>query len=156
MRPQGQEQNQQHAEQCSPYGRFCYRLRVRYSEIDGQQVVYNSRYLEYIDAAIIEYVRHIGLDYVALSRSGEFDFVLVKTTVEFKTPAVYDDILDVWVSISHLGNKSFTARFYILRADTGELLVEAENVYACYDPATHTSYPIPPKVREAISRFECG
>jgi acyl-CoA thioester hydrolase len=135
-------------------GRFFHRLRVRYSEIDGQMMVFNSVYLNYLDAAITEYFRAIGIDYPKMLAAGEFDFALARATVDFRGPAFFDDLLDVYVRVVRLGNKSFTVRFQILRAGTEELLTEAENVYVCYDARTRCTYSIPPAVRDAILRFE--
>ena len=42
---------------------FFYPFRIRYSEIDGQSIVYNSHYLTFFDTAIIEYLEAIGYDY---------------------------------------------------------------------------------------------
>lgn len=36
---------------------FQYRLRVRYSEVDSQGIVFNANYLNYLDVAITEYFR---------------------------------------------------------------------------------------------------
>lgn len=134
--------------------RFCHRLRVRYSEIDGQMMVFNGVYLNYLDVGITEYFRHLGIDYAKMLAAGEFDFALVRATVSFRAPAFFDDLLEVCVRVCRLGNTSFTARFEILRSETGELLTEAENVYVCYDARSRTTYPIPAAVREAIERFE--
>ncbi|MBI4736341.1 MAG: hypothetical protein HY766_09850 [candidate division NC10 bacterium] len=38
-------------------------VRVRYSEIDRQGIVYYSRYLEYVDVALSEYFRALGFPY---------------------------------------------------------------------------------------------
>src|SRR5262249_11086983 len=46
---------------ATPKPCFRHRIRVRYSEIDGQAVVFNSRYLEYADVAITEYYRSLGI-----------------------------------------------------------------------------------------------
>src|SRR5712691_3602928 len=42
---------------CAP------RLRVRWAEVDMQKIVFNGHYLTYIDTAIAEYWREIGLPY---------------------------------------------------------------------------------------------
>ena len=63
--------------------------RVRYSEIDLQGIVYNSRYLDYFDAAITEYMRHCGFNYVTDARNTGKDFHLVKASVEFLKPVPY-------------------------------------------------------------------
>jgi YbgC/YbaW family acyl-CoA thioester hydrolase len=40
---------------CAP------RLRVRWAEVDMQKIVFNGHYLTYIDTAVAEYWREIGL-----------------------------------------------------------------------------------------------
>src|SRR5436309_14189557 len=81
---------------------FRYYLRVRYVECDAQKVVFNSRYAEYVDVAITEFIRAIGLlpDFV----EGPLDFQLVKQTVEWRAPAHYDQVLELSVAATRLGN----------------------------------------------------
>ena len=43
--------------------RFHHRLRVRWSEVDAQQVVFNGHYLNYLDVASGDYWRSLGLPY---------------------------------------------------------------------------------------------
>src|SRR3954453_17477815 len=45
----------------TPAENFRYYLRVRYVECDAQKVVFNSRYAEYVDVAINEFLRAIGV-----------------------------------------------------------------------------------------------
>ena len=40
---------------------FRYYLRVRYIECDAQKVVFNSRYSEYVDVSINEFLRAAGV-----------------------------------------------------------------------------------------------
>ena len=42
--------------------RFFHPFRVRYSEIDGQGVLFNAHYLTYYDTAITEFFRALGYD----------------------------------------------------------------------------------------------
>ena len=42
---------------------FCHLLRVRYSECDAQKVVFNGRYVDYIDIAVTEFMRVIWGNY---------------------------------------------------------------------------------------------
>src|SRR5215471_11055882 len=52
---------------------FRYYLRVRYIECDAQKVVFNSRYGEYVDVGINEFLRAIGVlsDFVAVDLGAE-------------------------------------------------------------------------------------
>ena len=42
---------------------FVHTLRVRWSEVDMQGIVFNGNYLNYFDVAFTEYWRAIGLPY---------------------------------------------------------------------------------------------
>ncbi len=133
--------------------RFCHTLRVRYSEIDGQMIVFNSHYLTYCDIAVTEYLRNLGLAWSAMETLG-FDFALVKSTLEYQKPAKFDDILDIYVKISSLGRKSFTTNFLITRADDQKSLVSVENIYAGFDSSSGQGIAIPDSFRSAIESFE--
>ena len=65
---------------------FRYHLRVRYSECDAQKVVFNSRYSEYVDVGVNEFLRAAGV-FDQFYR-GNLDFQLVKQTIEWKAPAL--------------------------------------------------------------------
>lgn len=131
--------------------KFSHTLRVRYSEIDGQKIVFNAHYMTYMDVAITEYFREVVRP---LPEGEEFDFVLAKTTIEFKGSAYLDDILHIYCRTIRLGNTSFTVQFAIERDETKEVIVLAEIVYVSYDLATRKAVPIPKVVRERIKAFE--
>ena len=79
---------------------FRYYLRVRYIECDAQKVVFNSRYAEYVDVSITEFLRAAGI--VDEFIHGGLDFQLVKQTVEWKAPARYDQVLELSVALGEV------------------------------------------------------
>ena len=52
---------------------FFYPLRVRYSEVDCQGVVFNANYLMYFDTTITEYFRALGYDQPADAKTTGVD-----------------------------------------------------------------------------------
>lgn len=134
--------------------RFFYPLRVRYAEIDGQGIVFNAHYLTYLDVAITEYFRHLGMDYKQLANEGKMDMALVKTTLEFKSPAFFDDILDIGVRVSSMGNKSYTVDFEVYKESSDLLVLKAQTIYVNYNPKTRKAEPLPSFFRSAIDSFE--
>lgn len=134
--------------------RFFWPLRVRYSEIDGQGIVFNAHYLTYMDVAITEYMRNLGFDYKALAAAGEMDMALVKTTLEYKASAFFDDLLDIGVRIPALGRTSYTVDFGIFRQGSDEMILKAQTVYVNYNVTLRTAEPIPTYFREAVEVFE--
>ena len=135
-----------------------HRLRVRWSEVDMQKIVFNGNYLNYVDVAIADYWRAIGLPYPHgyVDRYAN-DVYLRKATVEYHGSARYDDVLDVLVRVAKMGRSSMTFLFEIWHAEpdaTETPLVTAELVYVNADPKTMTSAPLPPGVRELIVKYE--
>ena len=124
---------------------FRYYLRVRYVECDAQKVVFNSRYAEYVDVAITEFIRAIGVlpDFV----EGPLDFQLVKQTIEWKAPARYDQVLELSIAPTRLGNTSFTIGTEFRIAGDDRVIVTAETIYVLVDARTLTKLPIPPALR---------
>src|SRR4249920_1156770 len=101
-----------------------HRLRVRWAEVDMQKIVFNGHYLTYIDTAVAEFWREIGLPYPQgyVERYGN-DVYLRKATVEYLGSARYDDLLEVRSRVSRLGRSSMTFLFEIHRQAESEPLV---------------------------------
>ena len=102
---------------------FRVRIRVRYGECDAQGIVFNARWGDYVDIGATEYLR-------ALFGSGpgnELDMRLVKQTTEWRSPARYDDLVDIHVRTVKIGTTSFTLGTRFVRGDTH--LADSETVY---------------------------
>jgi YbgC/YbaW family acyl-CoA thioester hydrolase len=135
-----------------------YRLRVRWAEVDMQRVVFNAHYLTYIDSAVAEHWRVVGLDYPDgyVQRHG-CDVFLRKSTVEYLESARYDDVLDVLVRATRLGRSSLTYGFEIHRVEpkpSNSALVIAELVYVNVELATMKPLPLPAELRERVGQVE--
>ena len=73
--------------------RFFHRLRVRWAEVDMQAIVFNAHYLMYLDTAITEYWRAIGLRYPDEFLAAGSDTFVRKASIEYHAPARFDDEL---------------------------------------------------------------
>jgi len=133
---------------------FRYYLRVRYSECDAQKVVFNARYGDYVDLATSEFFRAIGFG--SELSSGEVDFQLVKQTFEWKGPARFDQVLEVSVAATRLGNTSFTIASEFRVAGEDRVIVTEETVYVLITPRTLVKMAIPDQLRTAIQNGAPG
>jgi acyl-CoA thioester hydrolase len=133
---------------------FRYYLRVRYIECDAQKVVFNSRYSEYVDVSINEFLRATGVlkDFT----DGELDFQLVKQTVEWKAPARFDQVLELSIAATRLGHTSFTIGTEFRIAGDEQVIVTAETVYVLVDARTLTKLPLPAAFRAAVQGGAAG
>jgi len=128
---------------------FVHHLRVRYHECDAQQCVFNSRYLEYLDVAMTEYFRSLGWDYRDLVAAG-CDPSLVHTSLFFRSPAWFDDELDIRVQTARVGTSSFELAFETRRASDGEVILAAQTTYVNVDLASRSSRPLPHSIRQRL------
>lgn len=137
--------------------RFNHRLRVRYSEVDAQGIVFNSNYLNYIDIAVVEYFREgLQLDLVKLAQNEEFDYVVKKATLEYNKPATMYDWLNIWCRTVKMGNTSMVMEFIITKDGEEDALLTAEILYVSYNPKKKASQPIPDFLRQTIEKYEHG
>lgn len=134
--------------------RFFHRLRVRWAEVDMQKIVFNAHYLMYFDTGVADYWRALGMPYEEGMHQLQGDIYVKKATVEFSASARMDDTLDVGLRCSRIGNSSMIFHGAIFRGE--ELLISCELVYVFADPATQTSRPVPPLLREMLTGFEAG
>lgn len=134
--------------------RFFHRLRVRWAEVDMQKIVFNAHYLMYFDVAMTEYWRALAMPYEESMHGMGGDLYVKKASVEFHASARMDDLLDVGMRCSRLGNSSITMTGAIFRGES--LLISAELIYVFADPATQTSRPIPAALRALMEGYEAG
>ena len=133
---------------------FRYYLRVRYIECDAQRVVFNSRYSEYVDVGINEFLRAASVlgDFI----TGPLDFQLVKQTVEWKAPARFDQVLELRIEATRLGTTSFTIGTEFRVAGEERVIVTVETIYVLVDGKTLTKLPLPDAIRVALQEGAAG
>lgn len=130
------------------------RLRVRWSEVDPQKIVFNAHYLTYADCAMAEYWRALALPYEPSMQALGGEVYLKKADVEYHASARLDDMLDVGLRCACIGNSSLNFECGIFAAD--RLLVTVRLLYVFADPATQTKRSVPPALRAIIDHFEAG
>jgi YbgC/YbaW family acyl-CoA thioester hydrolase len=134
--------------------RFAHRLRVRWVEVDMQQIVFNGHYLMYFDTAVTDYWRNLAMPYAATMQQLGGDLYVKKASVEYHASAEMDDFLEVCMRCDRIGNSSMGFAGAIFRGD--ELLITGELVYVYADPVAKKSQPIPDALRDLLQAYERG
>jgi acyl-CoA thioester hydrolase len=134
--------------------RFRCPVRVRYSEVDRQGIVYYSRYLEYVDVAHIEYFRAVGFEYRDLIERHGLDPSVIQARLEYKRPARFDEVLQVQARVVAIGRSSFRMEYEITRPQGDDAIASAQIDYVNFDTSTQSSRPVPQSIRRCIETFE--
>ncbi len=135
---------------------FSCQFKVRYAEIDGQKVVFNSRYLEYADVAVTEFWDWTGIS-AALGGAWErTEFHVRHTEIDYLRPFVLGDTIEAFVRIGRIGTSSLTQSFELCHAETGEVHTKIEMVIVNVHLPTGKSLPIAPEVRAFLEALPGG
>ena len=136
-----------------PPFKFSAQTRVGFSDTDAQGIVYYGRYLPYFDLARVEYHRNLGLLGMDIGEQGE-EFVMRACTIEYLAPAVFDDVIEVYVRMARIGRTSSTFEFAAYRARDDLLMVTATQTLVLVDLDERKAVPIPDAYKETIRAFE--
>jgi len=119
-------------------------FRVRFAEIDGQMVVFNSRYLEYADNVLTEFMRAID---VPIAGPQSFEMQVVEATVRYKRALRFDDRVEGWLRVERVGRSSAIFEIEFRLEVSGEVSASVTLAYVHVDLATEKSQEIPAAVR---------
>lgn len=130
---------------------FRHSFRVRYAEIDGQAVVFNSRYLEYADIMITEYWRERGIHH---TEAGELEFHVARAELDYRAPIRYDEIVEGRIWTERVGNTSIVTRIELHgeQADgSDDLRAQIRMVHVNVHLAEGAPQPVPDAVRALLA-----
>lgn len=133
---------------------FHHHLRVRWSEVDAQKVVFNGHYLNFLDTAMSEYWRASGLPYPEGFTHLGGDVFARSNALQYHAPARFGDWLSIGVRCDRIGNSSLLFAWEI--RTSGRLLVTGETVYVYVSLATNRPAPVPPAMRLQLERQKQG
>lgn len=133
---------------------FFHPFRVRYSEIDGQGVVYNAHYLTFFDVSIHEFFRSLSHERYSDAKRTGCDFHVVKASVEFRGSLHFDDSFEVGVKVARVGRSSVVFALGVFRRGEDAACASGEIIWAYTDQATRKSVPITAETRAILLASE--
>ena len=114
---------------------------VRSTEIDVNNHVNNSKYVEYLEWGREDWYERLGLPYVRLLALGAIT-VAVNISLNFRRECKQGDILIITTRPERLGRTSFTLNQEIHRRE-GILVADALVTIVTIDPTTRKSRLVP-------------
>ena len=127
-------------------------IRVRYADTDQMGIVYNGKYLEYFEVGRTELLRNCGLAYNKVEEAG-YQLPLIEAGLKYKTPAHYDDELEIEASLEKLYVPKVFINYRVFRKGETEVLTEGftEHVFI----RTETKKAVrPPKIYiDALAKY---
>ena len=124
-------------------------VEVRFRDCDPMGHVNNAVYLTYLELARFAYWKAAEIERLA----GEVSYIIARVEIDFRSPAVTGDVLDVGIRVTGFGRTSFSMA-YEIRDEGGRLVATAKSVQVAYDYAAEQTVPLPDAIKQRIAEFE--
>lgn len=128
---------------------FSWPIRVYYEDTDAGGVVYHSQYLNFMERARSEWLRHLGLQQGLMRDQYGILFVVRTMQIHFAKPARFDDALQVQTCLVQCHAASLQFEQQILKAQ--EVLLQAHVEVVCVDAERFKPKRIPPAFNTIFS-----
>ncbi len=127
---------------------FDWPIRVYYEDTDSGGVVYHSNYLNFMERARTEWLRALGFEQTHMKDDLNIIFVVHSMNIQFKRPALFNDMLNVQSKVAKIGHGSIEFLQTILRDQ--QVLIEATVKVACVQASVFKPVAIPAIIKDAI------
>ena len=119
--------------------------RVEWADTDAAGIIHFASFFRYMEAVEHEMLRDCGLSVTVRDEDGIISWPRVSARCEFRGAVRFEDVLDVAVRVTRLGEKSITYQFDFKHE--GRNVAEGEITAVCCrirDGERPQSIPVPP------------
>ena len=127
---------------------FLWPVRVYYEDTDSGGVVYYANYLKFMERARTEWLRIHGFEQTELMREHGIIFVVRDVHISYLRPAVFNDLLQVSVSVHATGRSWIEFAQTVERVN--EILTHANVKIVCVNQLSFKPVEIPEIIREKM------
>jgi len=127
---------------------FDWLVRVYFEDTDSGGVVYHANYLNFMERARTEWLRTLGFEQTILKSELGIIFVVHSMSIQFKSPARFNDLLEIKSQLVKIGYSSFEFLQTIVRKD--EVMLVASVKLACVNVASFKPVRIPAIIKNRM------
>jgi len=127
-------------------------IRVTWADTDAAGVVHFSNYFRFFERAEEEFYRALGFSFTDFHSRGLW-FPRVEAFCQYKKPAVFNDVLEVEVTVDELREKSVRLGFTMLNMETRDFLASGYLVVVAADKQTRKATQMPAEAFEKLKTY---
>ncbi len=129
--------------------------RIEFSDTDMAGIVHFSRFFVFMEAAEHAFLRSLETSVSAEWEGNKIGWPRLEATCTYLSPAVFEDVLDIYLKVIHKGTKSLTYRFDFFRGETAIASGKLSTVCCICNPGEKIrSIPIPDFIADQIQVTE--
>ena len=120
---------------------------VYFSDTDAAKVVHHSRYINWLEAARIDYLDHIGCSYLSLQEK-QIGLMPISININYHKPLKFGDRFFIEISIESLKHTQVAIKGDVVRGT--DLCCTSLVNLACVDESTWKPIKIPSYLKESF------
>jgi YbgC/YbaW family acyl-CoA thioester hydrolase len=125
---------------------YTHRVRVSFIDTDASGRIHFTAMLRYFEAAEQEFIRSLGFNYRDAPK--DMGFPRVRVECEYRAALIFDDVVDIVVSVRRVGTSSYTLAFDAVK--DGVLTANGSLVVVCANRSQGRSQDLPGTLRDAL------
>ena len=128
-------------------------LRVYWEDTDAAGIVFYANFLKFFERARTEWLRTKGYSQEQLRTERGTGFIVTDASISYRRPARLDDLIDVTVALTRVGQASLQIAqqaFRIVPDGTNELLADGTIRIGCVELGTYRPRRIPTEILQSI------
>jgi acyl-CoA thioester hydrolase len=125
--------------------------RVEFRDTDAAGIMHFSAFFLFMEEAEHEFLRQRGLSVLMQDADGPVSWPRVAVSCDYRSPAKFEDVLDIEVRVERLGTKSITYNFSF--STDGRPVAEGQMTAVCcrlFPDGPPQSIPIPAWVAQKL------
>ena len=127
---------------------FEWNARVYFEDTDSGGVVYHANYLKFMERAITEWLRSLGLNQIKLKQEDKVIFVVRKIDIQYKIPARFNDELLIQTDCVKTTDYSIMLKQNILR--DRQIITEGKVEIVCINSDLFKPVRIPKMTKQLM------
>jgi acyl-CoA thioester hydrolase len=129
-------------------------IQVRFADIDKLGHVNNAKYLTYFEIARMQFFEDEFKNITDLDWKTK-GLILAKTEVEFLSPILLEDLVEIETYCTKIGNKSFELTYRVFKKKNNERILAAKgsSVLVSYNYIDQKSIPLEESWKNELKRF---
>lgn len=129
---------------------FTTQRRIEFGDTDMAGIAHFSNFFRFMEAAETSFLHSVGLSVTWSENGVRLGFPRVSVSCDYSKPAIFEDVLDIAVTVEKIGRKSLTYRFDFSRAREAIAVGRITAVLCRTIPGHVESIEIPEAIRKKL------
>jgi acyl-CoA thioester hydrolase len=122
--------------------------RVRFGDLDAMKHLNNVVFLRYFETARINYLNALMDSHDPVNRADGFGFIFASCTIDYRSPAHFDEDVAIRVRPAEIGTKSLKLEFEMAVGE--RVIAEGHGILVGYDYESGQTVPLPDALKERL------